>query len=118
MIVVGQTFLCLTTGQRASSRQGSGGIGQRSILIYPEFGCATRDRYRGFHIVTLPSIDIREWLANGIYANELGPQRTFPVPPSILNPNGVNTIAIAVLGEQGSANGIGSSGGLGKLYRI
>lgn len=51
----------------------------------------------------------------GIYANELGPQRTFPVPPGILNPNGVNTIAIAVLGEQGSANGIGSSGGLGKV---
>ena len=48
----------------------------------------------------------------GIYANELGPQRTFPVPPGILNPNGINTIAIAVPDEQGGANGIGSSGGV------
>jgi beta-galactosidase GanA len=51
----------------------------------------------------------------GIYANELGPQRTFPIPAGILNPHGVNTIAIAVLGEQGSAGGIGSSGGLGAV---
>ncbi|HEY0793722.1 MAG TPA: beta-galactosidase [Chthoniobacterales bacterium] len=54
----------------------------------------------------------------GIYANELGPQRTFPVQPGILNPHGLNTIAIAVWGEEGSANGIGSSGGLGKVQLV
>ena len=54
----------------------------------------------------------------GIYANELGPQRTFPIQPGILDPNGLNTIAIAVWGEEGSANGIGSSGGLGHVELV
>lgn len=51
----------------------------------------------------------------GIYANELGPQRTFPVPAGILNPHGVKTVAIAVWGEEGGTGGIGSTGGLGKV---
>lgn len=46
---------------------------------------------------------------------DLGPERTFPIPAGILNPHGVNTIAIAVWGEQGTAGGIGSSGGLGNV---
>lgn len=50
--------------------------------------------------------------------NELGPQRTFPIQPGILNPHGLNTIAIAVWGEQGSANGTDSSGGLGNVTLI
>ncbi|WP_328540666.1 beta-galactosidase [Streptomyces sp. NBC_00344] len=45
----------------------------------------------------------------GNYVNYLGPQHTFPVPNGILNPNGHNTIAIAVW------NLDGSSGGLGKV---
>ncbi|NUP61276.1 MAG: beta-galactosidase, partial [Nonomuraea sp.] len=45
----------------------------------------------------------------GNYVNYLGPQHTFPVPNGILNPNGRNSIAIAVW------NLDGSSGGLGKV---
>jgi beta-galactosidase len=59
-------------------------------------------------------IFVNGWLM-GIYANELGPQSTFPIPPGILNPHGSNSIAIAVWGEEGSTNGAGSSGGLGKV---
>ena len=54
----------------------------------------------------------------GIYANDLGPQHAFPIPPGILNPHGTNTIAIAVWGEEGSTGGIGSSGGLGKVTLV
>ncbi len=45
----------------------------------------------------------------GNYVNYLGPQHSFPVPNGILNPNGSNSIAIAVW------NLDGSSGGLGKV---
>jgi len=44
----------------------------------------------------------------GIYVNNLGPQRIFPIPTGILNPNGENTIAIAVWGEQGGSGGLGA----------
>jgi Glycosyl hydrolases family 35/Beta-galactosidase jelly roll domain len=56
--------------------------------------------------------------ADGINVNDLGPQSAFPIPAGILNPHGSNTIAIAVWGEEGSAGGIGSSGGLGKVTLI
>ena len=44
----------------------------------------------------------------GIYVNNLGPQRIFPIPAGILNPNGENTIAIAVWGEQAGSGGLGT----------
>ena len=44
----------------------------------------------------------------GIYVNNLGPERIFPIPTGILNPNGENTIAIAVWGEQGGSGGLGA----------
>ncbi|MEU6092836.1 beta-galactosidase [Streptomyces sp. NPDC047085] len=43
----------------------------------------------------------------GNYVNYLGPQRTFPVPNGILNPNGPNSIAIAVWNLDGSTGGLG-----------
>ncbi|MFL6120096.1 beta galactosidase jelly roll domain-containing protein, partial [Actinophytocola sp.] len=44
----------------------------------------------------------------GNYVNQVGPQHSFPVPNGILNPNGRNTIAIAVWNT-------GSTGGLGEV---
>ncbi|WP_079063285.1 beta-galactosidase [Streptacidiphilus griseoplanus] len=43
----------------------------------------------------------------GNYVNYLGPQHTFPVPDGILNPNGSNSIAIAVWNLDGSTGGLG-----------
>ncbi|WP_331744825.1 beta-galactosidase [Streptomyces mirabilis] len=43
----------------------------------------------------------------GNYVNYLGPQHTFPVPNGILNPNGRNSIAIAVWNLDGSTGGLG-----------
>ncbi|MEU6352653.1 beta-galactosidase [Streptomyces sp. NPDC047072] len=43
----------------------------------------------------------------GTYVNYLGPQHTFPVPNGILNPNGRNSIAIAVWNLDGSTGGLG-----------
>ncbi|WP_030938218.1 beta-galactosidase [Streptomyces sp. NRRL S-646] len=43
----------------------------------------------------------------GNYVNYLGPQHTFPVPNGILNPNGRNSIAIAVWNLNGSTGGLG-----------
>ncbi|MDT0468527.1 beta-galactosidase [Streptomyces gibsoniae] len=43
----------------------------------------------------------------GNYVNYLGPQSTFPVPDGILNPNGRNSIAIAVWNLDGSTGGLG-----------
>ncbi|MEV8565142.1 beta-galactosidase [Streptomyces sp. NPDC051322] len=43
----------------------------------------------------------------GNYVNYLGPQHTFPVPNGILNPDGHNTIAIAVWNLDGSTGGLG-----------
>ncbi|HVV17920.1 MAG TPA: beta-galactosidase [Pseudonocardiaceae bacterium] len=43
----------------------------------------------------------------GNYVNYLGPQHSFPIPNGILNPNGRNTIAIAVWNLDGSTGGLG-----------
>lgn len=43
----------------------------------------------------------------GNYVNYLGPQHTFPVPNGILNPNGHNSISIAVWNLDGSTGGLG-----------
>ncbi|MFG1811868.1 beta-galactosidase [Streptomyces sp. NPDC049040] len=43
----------------------------------------------------------------GNYVNYLGPQHTFPVPNGILDPNGHNTVAIAVWNLDGSTGGLG-----------
>ena len=43
----------------------------------------------------------------GNYVNYLGPQHSFPVPNGILNPNGRNSIAIAVWNLDGSTGGLG-----------
>ncbi len=44
----------------------------------------------------------------GNYVNYLGPQHSFPVPNGILNPNGKNSIAIAVWNLDGSTGGLGT----------
>jgi len=38
----------------------------------------------------------------------MGPEKIFPIPAAILNPNGENTIAIAVWGEQNGSGGLGA----------
>jgi hypothetical protein len=43
----------------------------------------------------------------GNYVNYLGPQHSFPVPNGILDPNGRNSIAIAVWNLDGSTGGLG-----------
>ena len=43
----------------------------------------------------------------GNYVNYKGPQHSFPVPNGILNPNGTNSIAIAVWNLDGSTGGLG-----------
>ncbi|SEG11677.1 Beta-galactosidase, domain 3 [Actinacidiphila yanglinensis] len=43
----------------------------------------------------------------GNYVNYLGPQHSFPVPNGILDPNGHNSIAIAVWNLDGSTGGLG-----------
>ncbi|MET7456797.1 beta-galactosidase [Streptomyces sp. NPDC005574] len=43
----------------------------------------------------------------GNYVNYLGPQHSFPVPNGILNPDGHNTIALAVWNLDGSTGGLG-----------
>ena len=43
----------------------------------------------------------------GNYVNYLGPQHTFPVPNGILDPNGHNSIAIAVWNLDGTTGGLG-----------
>jgi beta-galactosidase len=47
----------------------------------------------------------------GNYVNQLGPQHRFPIPTGILNPNGTNTIAIAVWNTQ-------AGGGLGRVSLV
>jgi beta-galactosidase GanA len=51
-------------------------------------------------------IFLNGWML-GIYINDLGPQHIFSLPNGILNPDGSNTLAIAVWGEDASA-GLGS----------
>jgi beta-galactosidase GanA len=43
----------------------------------------------------------------GRYINDLGPQRSFPVPAGILRPNGANTVAFAVWSLDDSTGGLG-----------
>jgi beta-galactosidase GanA len=52
-------------------------------------------------------IFLNGWML-GIYANDLGPQHIFSLPNGILNPNGANTLAIAVWGEDGASGGLGA----------
>jgi beta-galactosidase GanA len=51
-------------------------------------------------------IFLNGWML-GIYVNDLGPQHIFSLPNGILNPDGPNTLAIAVWGEDADA-GLGS----------
>lgn len=51
-------------------------------------------------------IYINGWLV-GQYINNLGPQHLFSLPPGVLNPNGKNTVAIAVWALDGSSTGLG-----------
>ncbi|MFE0465396.1 beta galactosidase jelly roll domain-containing protein, partial [Kitasatospora sp. NPDC058965] len=44
----------------------------------------------------------------GRYVNDLGPQHSFPVPTGVLNPNGANSVAVAVWNADGSTGGLGS----------
>ncbi|HEY4021380.1 MAG TPA: beta-galactosidase [Pseudonocardiaceae bacterium] len=44
----------------------------------------------------------------GEYANDLGPQHVFSLPPGLLHTNGQNTVAIAVWGLNGSSGGLGA----------
>ncbi|MGW3958959.1 beta-galactosidase [Amycolatopsis sp. NPDC005003] len=44
----------------------------------------------------------------GQYVNYLGPQHSFPIPDGVLNPNGHNTIAVAVWNLDGSTGGLGT----------
>jgi beta-galactosidase GanA len=49
---------------------------------------------------------VNGWMV-GNYVNYKGPQHSFPVPNGILNPNGPNSIAIAVWNLDGSTGGLG-----------
>jgi beta-galactosidase GanA len=51
-------------------------------------------------------IYVNGWLV-GQYINNLGPQHLFTLPPGILNPNGKNTVAIAVWALDASSTGLG-----------
>jgi uncharacterized protein YjdB len=51
-------------------------------------------------------IYVNGWLL-GQYINNLGPQHLFALPPGVLNPNGKNTVAIAVWALDGSSTGLG-----------
>jgi beta-galactosidase GanA len=50
---------------------------------------------------------VNGWMV-GNYVNYRGPQHSFPVPNGILNPNGSNSIAIAVWNLDGSTGGLGT----------
>ncbi|WP_344315303.1 beta-galactosidase [Fodinicola feengrottensis] len=52
-------------------------------------------------------IYVNGWLL-GLYANDLGPQHMFSLPTGILNPNGHNTVAIAVTGSDAAGGGLGT----------
>jgi beta-galactosidase GanA len=50
---------------------------------------------------------VNGWMV-GNYVNYRGPQHSFPVPNGILNPNGANSIAIAVWNLDDSTGGLGT----------
>lgn len=51
-------------------------------------------------------IYVNGWLV-GQYINNLGPEHLFSLPSGVLNPNGKNTVAIAVWALDGSSTGLG-----------
>ncbi len=55
--------------------------------------------------VTRALIFVNGWHV-GHFAANVGPQRTFVIPPGILNPNGKNTITLAVTGDGKPANAL------------
>ena len=73
--------------------------GQDSSLGLTITDAATR-RYRAM-------LFVNGWEV-GNYVNYLGPQHSFPVPNGILNPNGKNSLAIAVWNLDGSTGGLGT----------
>ena len=44
----------------------------------------------------------------GRYVNDVGPQHSFPIPNGVLNPNGDNSIAIAVWNTDATTGGLGA----------
>lgn len=74
---------------------------------------AGQDTSVGLTITDVPSrayratLFVNGWQV-GNYVNQLGPQHSFPVPNGILNPNGRNTIAIAVWNTDGTSGGLGT----------
>jgi beta-galactosidase GanA len=44
----------------------------------------------------------------GRYVNDTGPQHSFPIPTGVLNPNGDNTIALAVWNTDATSGGLGT----------
>lgn len=52
-------------------------------------------------------IYVNGWLL-GNYINNIGPQHVFPLPNGILDPQGDNTIAIALWNEDGTTGGLGT----------
>jgi beta-galactosidase GanA len=52
-------------------------------------------------------IYVNGWMM-GNYVNYKGPQHSFPIPNGILNPNGANTIDLAVWNLDGSTGGLGT----------
>ncbi|MFF3981329.1 beta-galactosidase [Streptomyces sp. NPDC001828] len=49
---------------------------------------------------------VNGWMA-GLYVNDLGPQKSFPVQPGMLRTHGHNTVAIAVIGQDAAGDGLG-----------
>ncbi|MFE3523453.1 beta-galactosidase [Streptomyces sp. NPDC059161] len=49
---------------------------------------------------------VNGWMT-GLYVNALGPQTSFPVQPGMLRTHGHNTVAIAVIGEDATGDGLG-----------
>ncbi|WP_438291158.1 beta-galactosidase [Streptomyces sp. HUAS TT7] len=49
---------------------------------------------------------VNGWMT-GLYVNDLGPQKSFPVQPGMLRTHGHNTVAIAVIGEDAGGDGLG-----------
>ena len=49
---------------------------------------------------------VNGWMT-GLYVNDLGPQKSFPVQPGMLRTHGHNTVAIAVIGQDAAGDGLG-----------
>ena len=74
---------------------------------------AGQDTSVGLKIADLPShkyralIYVNGWLL-GNYINNVGPQHVFPIPNGILDPQGDNTIAVALWNEDRTTGGLGT----------